>query len=122
VLWTSTLYWTEKEFLKYLEESHAGFEKLIFDASHSWVHFKDIEHARRALEVLNATTNLYSVFSIKQDRGNVGSAPAASSSVAGTGSDEVGGGFTEEEGGVRMIERSCIGVVNSRSELGQVNQ
>ncbi|KAJ3217488.1 hypothetical protein HDU67_007851 [Dinochytrium kinnereticum] len=73
VLWTSTLYWTETEFLKYLRTTYEGFERLIFDTSHSWVHFRDVQCSTRALEDMNSTTNLYSVYSKKFDRetGNV---------------------------------------------------
>ncbi|KAJ3323098.1 hypothetical protein HDU76_013726 [Blyttiomyces sp. JEL0837] len=68
VLWTSTLYWSESEFRKYLLGSYDGFEKLVFDAAHSWVHFRDVECARRALEDMNSSTNLYSVFSKKYEK------------------------------------------------------
>ncbi|KAJ1555799.1 hypothetical protein HK405_012771 [Cladochytrium tenue] len=84
VLWTSTLYWSEPEFRKYMQ-TYEGFEKVIFDAAHSWVHFRDVECARRALEDLNYTTNLYSVFSKKYDRdGTTVMAQPARSSRAST--------------------------------------
>ncbi|KAJ3196470.1 casein kinase 2 regulatory subunit [Irineochytrium annulatum] len=67
VLWTSTLYWLEPEFRKYLM-TYEGFERMVFDTAHSWVHFRDVDCARRALEDMNATTNLYSVYSKKFDR------------------------------------------------------
>ncbi|KAJ3103727.1 hypothetical protein HDU97_009901 [Phlyctochytrium planicorne] len=73
VLWTSTLYWSEAEFRKYLQTTYDGFEKLVFDTAHSWVHFRDVSCSTRALEDMNTTTNLYSVYSKKFDRetGNV---------------------------------------------------
>lgn len=67
VLWTSTLYWSEGEFRKHVR-NYEGFERVVFDAAHSWVHFRDVDCARKALEDLNSTTNLYSVFSKKYDR------------------------------------------------------
>ncbi|KAI8853482.1 hypothetical protein BC829DRAFT_288978 [Chytridium lagenaria] len=63
VLWTSTLYWTEPEFRKYLTTTYEGFDRLVFDSAHSWVHFRDVPTAKRALEDMNSTTNLYSVYS-----------------------------------------------------------
>ncbi|KAJ3119614.1 hypothetical protein HK098_005305 [Nowakowskiella sp. JEL0407] len=65
VLWTSTLYWNETEFIKLLGTMD-GFERLDFDAAHSWVHFTDIDSAHKALTFFNANTNLYSVFSSKK--------------------------------------------------------
>ncbi|KAJ3217760.1 hypothetical protein HDU67_007315 [Dinochytrium kinnereticum] len=81
VLWTSTLYWSESELRKYLQ-TFEGFERLVFDASHSWIHFRDVDTARRALEDLNSTTNLYSVFSKKAER-------QGSTSSVGSGSGGV---------------------------------
>ncbi|KAJ3403821.1 hypothetical protein HDV05_007600, partial [Chytridiales sp. JEL 0842] len=70
VLWTSTLYWTPQELLKFLNRRFAeGFDKLVFESGHSWVHFRDVEAATTGLEVLNGSTNLYSVYSKKFDRG-----------------------------------------------------
>ncbi|KAI8801976.1 hypothetical protein BJ742DRAFT_778847 [Cladochytrium replicatum] len=75
VLWTSTLYWNEGEFTKFLK-TQEGFERLVYDSAHSWVHFKDVESARKALMFLNGYTNLYSVFSSKKfDGGRGASAP-----------------------------------------------
>ncbi|KAI9326814.1 hypothetical protein DFJ73DRAFT_148057 [Zopfochytrium polystomum] len=118
VLWTSTLYWGEAECRKFMAQLE-GFEKLVFDAAHSWVHFRDVECARRALVELNTTTNLYSVFSKKFDKDGMatGALPIGSSNsnnngimAAGNGllgvAGGVGGGLGAGLGGTRLGSRS----------------
>ncbi|KAJ3101282.1 hypothetical protein HDU97_001522 [Phlyctochytrium planicorne] len=118
VLWTSTLYWSEVELRKYLH-TYEGFERLVFDASHSWIHFKDVESARVALEDLNSTTNLYSVFSKKAERhpsassilslasiSSVSSGGFASGSSFGLGGPTGSGGAATVSGGPIVVSPS----------------
>ncbi|KAJ3088236.1 hypothetical protein HK102_009211, partial [Quaeritorhiza haematococci] len=79
VLWTSTLYWNESELTKFMK-TFDGFDRLIYDSAHSWLYFDDQRSANRALEILNRTTNLYSVFSAKKfiDKAEAAAAAAAS--------------------------------------------
>ncbi|KAI9356732.1 hypothetical protein DFJ73DRAFT_758470 [Zopfochytrium polystomum] len=135
VLWTSTLYWGEAECRKFLAQLE-GFEKLVFDAAHSWVHFRDVECARRALVELNSTTNLYSVFSKKFDKDGMatGVLPIGSSNsnhnammaagsgllVAGAGvGGGLGGGLVGGLGGTRLGSRSSS-VASVVSNTGSV--
>ncbi|KAJ1550977.1 hypothetical protein HK096_003881, partial [Nowakowskiella sp. JEL0078] len=104
VLWTSTLYWNESEFIKLLQ-TFAGFYKLDFDSAHSWVHFDDVESARSALEFFNSNTNLYSVFSSKKFGPDI-SRPAASQIDPRQAWDSVEVNATTKPGSNRRISQS----------------
>ncbi|KAJ3051045.1 hypothetical protein HK097_007988 [Rhizophlyctis rosea] len=65
VIWISTLYWAEGSLFTLFTTHYPGFDHLDYQAAHSWVHFKDVQSAKKALEDLNSRTNLYAVFSSK---------------------------------------------------------
>ncbi|KAI8924164.1 hypothetical protein BC831DRAFT_551577 [Entophlyctis helioformis] len=48
-----------------------GFDSCRFFATHALVRFKSVEHARKALDNLNSTTNLFANFSNKGAKGGV---------------------------------------------------
>ncbi|KAJ3033927.1 hypothetical protein HDV00_005640 [Rhizophlyctis rosea] len=71
VIWISTLYWTEPSLRALFSAHYPSFDHLDYQAAHSWVHFKDVQSAKHALEELNSQTNLYAVFSSKYVRRDV---------------------------------------------------
>ncbi|KAJ3195215.1 hypothetical protein HK101_000809 [Irineochytrium annulatum] len=91
VIWASTLYWSESELRRYLD-TLPGFERVSFDGGHSWIHFRDVESARAALENFNMTTNVFSVFS-KKGHGGPHLAGALGQHPAGRLSPQLPGGM-----------------------------
>jgi len=57
-------HFTEQELLK-IFKSYEGFDSARFFSSHCLVRYRDVECAKRVLEDLNATTNLFANYSTK---------------------------------------------------------
>ncbi|KAL6607242.1 hypothetical protein U3516DRAFT_906255 [Neocallimastix sp. 'constans'] len=57
-------HFTEQELLK-IFQSYEGFDSARFFSSHCLVRYRDVECAKRVLEDLNATTNLFANYSTK---------------------------------------------------------
>ncbi|KAJ3129493.1 hypothetical protein HK098_001260 [Nowakowskiella sp. JEL0407] len=90
-------YFSEPELLK-IFKSYDGFDSSRFFPTHTLVRFNTIENAKRALEDLNATTNLFANYSTKgakypsgnHQSGKVNNTNHRPSSVNGSSVDEFG--------------------------------
>ncbi|KND02663.1 uncharacterized protein SPPG_01748 [Spizellomyces punctatus DAOM BR117] len=89
-------YFTEVELTK-IFRSYDGFDSCRFFPSHALVRFKDVECAKRALEDLNSTTNLFANYSTKgakqgssrsSRRGTTSSSTSTTTGIDGDGAAE----------------------------------